>query len=105
MGVAHLFSIAAHFSLHQPRTELDALPSDTPIAYQVDDVRASYRITLNRWSVTPSVAFSTYRYAATTIDGTPTSQTYRDRNVIDGSTRAASRGSRRTSTKARRWDW
>jgi len=75
---------AAHFSLHQPRTELDALPSDTPIAYQVDDVRASYRITLNRWSVTPSVAFSNYRYAATTIDGTPTSQAYRDRDVIEG---------------------
>ncbi len=74
----------AHFSLHQPRTDLDALPSDTPIAYQVDDVRASYRIALNRWSVTPSVAFSSYRYAATTIDGTPTSQSYRDRNVVQG---------------------
>jgi len=34
--------------------------------------------------VTPSVAFSNYRYAATTIDGTPTSQAYRDRDVIEG---------------------
>ena len=47
-------------------------------------VRASYRIALNRWSVTPSVAFSSYRYAATTIDGTPASQSYRDRNVVQG---------------------
>ena len=45
---------AAHFGLHQPRTELDALPSDTPVAYRVDDVRASYRIALDRLSMTPT---------------------------------------------------
>ena len=75
---------AAHFNLHQARTELDALPSDTPIAYRVDDVRASYKINLDRLSVTPSLTFTAYRYDATTIQGEPTSQAYRNRDLIQG---------------------
>jgi hypothetical protein len=74
----------AHFSLHQPRTDLDALPSDTPVAYRVDDVRAAYTISLDRVSVTPSLGFSAYRYDATKILGVPTSQAYCDRNVVQG---------------------
>jgi hypothetical protein len=75
---------AAHFSLHQARTELDALPSDTPIAFRVDDLRASYTINLDRLSVTPNLAFSAYRYDATTIEGQPSSQAYRNRDVLQG---------------------
>ncbi|MEJ0015522.1 MAG: outer membrane beta-barrel protein [Acetobacteraceae bacterium] len=74
----------AHFGLHQPRTELDALPSDSPVAFRVEDARVSYTMALNRFSVTPSLAFSAYRYDATTILGVPTSQAYRDRNVVQG---------------------
>ena len=74
----------AHFDLHQARTELDALPSDAPVAYSVNDVRIGYTIAMNRFSVTPSVAFSTYHYEATTILGVPRSQAYRDRNVLQG---------------------
>jgi len=47
-------------------------------------VRASYLIPFGRFSVTPSVAFTTYDYEATTIFGAPTSQAYRDRNVLQG---------------------
>src|SRR5579871_3847594 len=75
---------ASHFSLHQPRTDLDALPSDAPVAYQVDDVRVAYTISLDRLSLTPQVAFSTFHYDSTTVFGVPTSQAYRDRNVIQG---------------------
>ena len=53
----------------RPRTELDALPSDAPVAYQVNDLRAGYTIALDRFSVTPGMAFSAYRYDATTILG------------------------------------
>ena len=84
VGRDQLTIAAAHFSLHQARTDLDALPSDTPIAYRVDDVRASYAITLDRLSVTPGLAFSAYRYDATTIEGEPASQAYRNRDVIQG---------------------
>jgi hypothetical protein len=84
VGRDKLTLAAAHFDLHQPRTDLDALPSDTPIAYHVNDVRASYMIDLGRLSVTPSLAFTTYNYDSTTIFGVPSSQAYRDRDVVQG---------------------
>jgi hypothetical protein len=84
VGRDQLTLSVAHFDLHQPRTELDALPSDEPVAYQVDDVRVGYTIALNRFSVTPSLAFSTFHYDATTIHDVPASQAYRDRDVVQG---------------------
>jgi len=85
VGRDQLTVAAAHFSLHQPRTDLDALPSDEPVAYQVNDLRAGYTIGLGRLSIMPGLAFSTYRYDPTTIRGLPASQAYRDRNVLQGS--------------------
>jgi hypothetical protein len=82
VGRDQLTISVAHFNLHQPRTELDAVPSDTPVGYQVNDVRTSYTIALNRLSLMPSLAFTTYRYDATTIRGVPASQAYRDRDVV-----------------------
>ncbi len=84
VGRDQLTLAASHLQLHQPRTDLDALPSDTPVAYQVNDIRASYLIPWGRFSVTPSLAFTTYNYATTTIFGLPASQAYRDRNVLQG---------------------
>jgi hypothetical protein len=84
VGRDQLTLSAAHFDLHQARTDLDALPSDTPIAYHVNDVRVSYLIDLGRLSVTPSLAFTTYNYDSTTIFGVPSSQAYRDRDVLQG---------------------
>lgn len=84
IGRDNLTLAVAHFSLHQPRTDLDALPTDTPVGYRVDDVRASYTINFNRISLTPNVAFTSYRYDDTTILGVPTSQAYRDRDVVQG---------------------
>jgi hypothetical protein len=55
----------------------------SPIA-RVDDIRIGYKISLDRWSVTPSVAFSAFRYDATTIRAVPASQAYRDRDVVQG---------------------
>ncbi len=81
IGRDELTLAAAHFALHQDRTELDALPSDTPVAYNVNDIRAAYTITLNRVSITPGASFTTYRYDNTTILGAPAPQSYRDRNV------------------------
>ena len=54
------------------------------VAYRVDDVRASYLATFDRLSIHLGVAFSTYRYDATTIFGVPTSQAYRNRDVLRG---------------------
>jgi hypothetical protein len=84
VGRDQLSLAVAHFSLHQDRTELDALPSDTPVAYQVDNVRAAYTIALDRLSITPSLEFSSYRYSIMTIFGAPAPQGYRDRDVMQG---------------------
>jgi hypothetical protein len=85
VGRDQLTLAVAHFALHQDRTELDALPSDTPVAYTVDDIRAGYTFALNRLSITPSLAFSAYRYSNTAILAVPTSQAYRDRDVAQAS--------------------
>lgn len=74
----------AHLDLHEARSDLDALPSDTPIGFRVNDVRASYSVALDRLSITPALSFSAWRYDNTTIFGLPASQTYRDRNVLQG---------------------
>jgi hypothetical protein len=84
VGRDQLTLAVAHLGLHQDRTELDALPTDEPVAYQVDDVRAGYTFALNRVSITPGIEFSTFRYDSTTILGVPTPQAYRDRNVLQG---------------------
>jgi hypothetical protein len=84
VGRDQLTVSVAHFGLHQQRTELDAIPSDAPVAFQVSDIRVGYTIALGRLSMTPSVSFTTYRYDATTILGVPASQAYRDRNVLQG---------------------
>ena len=73
-----------HLSLHQDRTELDALPSDQPVAYRVDNAHAAYTIALNRVAIIPSLDFTAYRYSATTILGASAPQSYRDRNLLQG---------------------
>ncbi len=84
IGQDKLTLSAAHLSLHQDRTDLDALPSDRPVAYQVNDLRAGYASGWNRFSVEPNIDLSTWRFGATTIFGVPASQAYRDRDVLQG---------------------
>jgi hypothetical protein len=88
VGRDSLTLAVAHLALHEDRTELDALPSDQPIEYAVNDVRAAYALALNRWSVTPAVDVATWRFGDATILGVPSSQIYRDRNVLQGSVTA-----------------
>ncbi len=75
----------AHLSGHEDRGQIDSLPSDQPIAFQLDDVRASYAWTDGRWSLIPAADVSNWTYDSTTIMGVPASQSYRDRLVAQGS--------------------
>lgn len=74
----------AHLMLHEDRTSLDALPSDTPIPFTLDDVRLGYTAVLDRLALTPNAELSRYRYGTTTIMGASASQGYRDRDVLTG---------------------
>jgi hypothetical protein len=77
---------AAHIQQHQDRSQLDAIPSDRPIAAQEDDGRAAYAWSSGHWTITPAIELSDWRFGNTTILGHPSSQAYRDRTVVQGET-------------------
>jgi len=81
VGEDHLTLGAAHLSLHQAQGDLDALPTDQPIAYQVNDLRAAYATSLGRVAVEPNFDMASWRFGTASILGAPASQTYRDRDV------------------------
>jgi hypothetical protein len=84
IGEDRLTLAAAHLTQHEDRSQLDTLASDLPIAFQIDDVRASYTMPDGRWSIEPNVQATNWRYDSTTIMGMPVSQAYRDRVVVQG---------------------
>jgi hypothetical protein len=83
-GEDKLTLAASHLSLHQDATQLDALPTDQPVAYQVEDLHLAYTSSWNRLSVEPNLDFSAWRFASASIGGAAVSQTYRNRDVTQG---------------------
>jgi hypothetical protein len=86
IGRDRLTLAVAHIDSHQDRTDLDALPTDRLVPFQVNDVRAAYAWSSGRWTVTPNLEASSWHYGATSILGAPASQSYRDRTVLQGGT-------------------
>jgi hypothetical protein len=84
LGPGRLTFGLAHLYLHQDRTALGALATDAPIAVQLDDARASYTLPHDRTTVTLDVDVQDYRFAATSVQGVPLAQSYRDRIVTEG---------------------
>jgi hypothetical protein len=82
IGDDRLTIAAAHVLAHEDRSQIDTIASDQPIAFQIDDVRASYAIADGRWNIVPSVQATNYTYSPTTVQGIPASQAYRDRVVV-----------------------
>jgi hypothetical protein len=73
----------AHLYLHQDRTEIGALATDSPIAVQLDDARLAYTLPHDRYSVTVDADVQDYRFGATAIQGVALPQSYRDRVVAE----------------------
>jgi hypothetical protein len=86
IGRDRLTLAVAHIDSHEDRTELDALPTDRPVPFQVNDFRASYAWVSGRWTVTPNLEASSWHYGETSILSAPASQSYRDRTVLLGGT-------------------
>jgi hypothetical protein len=82
IGNDKLTVAAAHVAAHEDRGQLDTIASDRPIAFTLDDVRASYAINDGRWSIVPSLQATKWTYSDTTLLGLPASQAYRDRVVV-----------------------
>jgi Putative beta-barrel porin 2 len=55
IGEDHLTLGAAHLSLNQARFDLDALPTDKPVSFTVDDVRLGYASAFGRLTLEPSL--------------------------------------------------
>ncbi|HEX4365783.1 MAG TPA: outer membrane beta-barrel protein, partial [Rhodopila sp.] len=84
IGNDKLTVAAAHIAAHEDRSQLDTVASDRPIAFDLDDVRASYAINDGRWSIVPNVHVTNWTYDSTTLLGIPASQAYRNRLVTQG---------------------
>ena len=69
---------------HQDRSGLDALLTDKPVGYQVQNARAAFTIPVGRFTWTPSVDLNRWRFDNTTILGVPSSQRTRDRTTVQG---------------------
>ena len=78
-----------HLSLNQTARDLDVPSLQGPVNFNVDTVSASYRVNLNRVSITPGVSVSNYDYANGTANGLPYRQGYRDRVVVTPSVATA----------------
>jgi hypothetical protein len=84
IGRENLTLAYAHLSQHESPADVGAVPSDTPVHYQVDEVRTAYTFDLGRISLTPNLSLQSYYFDNTTILGVPVSQQYRDRVVLQG---------------------
>lgn len=73
-----------HFSVQQSPTDITAPPASTSVGYEVNDFRTEYAFDAGRWLFTPNAEMSMLRYGTTTILGTPSNQSFRDRNVFQG---------------------
>jgi hypothetical protein len=76
----------AHLSLHENRSDLNALASDRPVGFRVDDVRLSYTAAFDRLTVVPEAELSVWHYGDTTVLGQFARQAYRDRTMLRGGT-------------------
>jgi len=72
---------AGYLSRHEDRTELDALPSDRPVAFTAANMRVSYDAVFGRFTTTPSIELNRWRFSDTTIFGVPVSEAARDRTT------------------------
>ena len=84
IGSSDLTLAYSHLSLHQSATDVGAVPSATPVPYQVNDLRAGYTFDVRRLSFTPNIDVRSYNFENTTIEGVSASQQYRDRVGVTG---------------------
>ena len=84
IGRGNLILGYSHLSLNEIGDEIGAVPSSTPIAYTVDDLRAQYTFDLGRLSFTPTYDMQYFQFTSASLAGQTLPQTYRDRVVSTG---------------------
>jgi hypothetical protein len=72
---------AGYLSQHEDRSAIDALPSDRPVAFSVENFRLSYDADFAPFTVSPSIELNRWRFDNTTVLGLPVSEAARDRTT------------------------
>jgi hypothetical protein len=73
-----------HLAEHENGTDIGAIVSQTPIAYNVDDVRGAVTLSTGTLAIIPNFDVSAFRFGNATAGGVSISQAYRDRVVATG---------------------
>lgn len=73
-----------HLRQHERGTDIGAVASITPVAYDVDDLRTDYTFEAGRFSFIPNVDVRLFQFGNAVVLGQPAGQRYRDRTVLSG---------------------
>jgi hypothetical protein len=84
-GLDQLQLSYSHFNLQQTAADIGSLNFQVPETYTVEDIRTAYKSDWGRISVTPGLQVTRYEFQDATVDGSDTSQKYRDRVFFQGS--------------------
>jgi hypothetical protein len=82
IGDSQLALAYSHQSYSQLGNTLGTVQTQTPIADQTDTAQLSYTFNFSRFSVTPDISASSYRFGTATVLGVPLNQQYLDRNAL-----------------------
>lgn len=74
LGYTHLWQ-------HENGTDIGAIASETPIGYDVDDVRGEVTIVTGSMAWTPNFDVADYRFGDATLGGAPVGESYQDRLI------------------------
>lgn len=74
----------SHLRQHQLGTDIGTVATTTPLAYDVDAVRADYTIEAGRFSFVPNLDVRLFQFGSASVVGLPTNQNFRDRTVVIG---------------------
>jgi hypothetical protein len=69
---------------YQPVTGIGTVRTETPILDQTDTAQVNYTFVFSRFTVTPDLSASSYRFGTATVLGMPLNQKYLDRNAVAG---------------------
>ena len=73
-----------HLRQHERGTDIGAVASTAPVAYDVDDIRTDYTFEVGRFSFVPNVDFRLLKFGSAVVLGQPSNQQFRDRTVLSG---------------------
>ena len=82
IGENQLALAYAHQSFYQLGTGIGTVRTETPIQDQTDTAQISYTFPFSRFTVTPDLSASAYRFGTATVLNVPLNQKYLDRNGI-----------------------